>query len=266
MNNLYKQIYEEKVDVIERELFNFNIEKKKLKKKEIIQRIIYIFICMGIEVLFFFSSQLLEPQKLYYIAMLVISWLGFWMILDTAYSIVNSESVSGKIKIFMEIFLYISFIGAAFIASIISVVEVFSKKVKIVEIYKHLFEVVCSICSALCLGLAGSYLIIRVIEKGCRTIAICQRCNWDFLLWIIWFIFVRYLYRFFLMLLVRTNKEMDGKVIRKNIYSEMEIPFYIVIIFSMVIIWGGNLKGAEGYINASTVWVLYGTLEKRISE
>lgn len=52
MDNLYKKIYEEKVDILEKELFN--IEKKKLKKKEIIGSIIYLCICMLIEVVFFF--------------------------------------------------------------------------------------------------------------------------------------------------------------------------------------------------------------------
>lgn len=71
------------------------------------------------------------------------------------------------------------------------------------------------------------------------------------------------------MLLVRTDKKMDGKETRKNIHSEMEIPFYIILIFSMIIIWGGDfqeIKGMEEYINASTVWVLFATLEKRMIE
>ncbi len=58
------------------------------------------------------------------------------------------------------------------------------------------------------------------------------------------------------MLLVRTDKKMDGKATRKNIHSEMEIPFCIILMFFMIIIWGGDfqeIKGMEGYINASTV-------------
>lgn len=163
MDNLYKKIYEEKVDILEKEL---NIEKKKLKKKEIIGSIIYLCICMLIEVVFFFSSQLLPLKNFYYIAILIIGWMGFWVILDIVYAIVNNEMASKKIRIFMQIFFHISFIAAAFIAGIISVFEVFFRKMKIIEIYKHLYEVVCSVVSAIYLGMSSSWLIIKVVEKG----------------------------------------------------------------------------------------------------
>lgn len=193
--------------------------------------------------------------------------MGFWVILDIVYAIVNNEMASKKIRIFMQIFFHISFIAAAFIAGIISVFEVFFRKMKIIEIYKHLYEVVCSVVSAIYLGMSSSWLIIKVVEK--RYHIIYQSVNWDFVVWIICFLLIKYLYRVFLMLLVRTDKKIDGKATRKNIHSEMEIPFYIILIFSMIIIWGGDfqeIKGMEEYINASTVWVLFATLEKRMIE
>lgn len=64
-------------------------------------------------------------------------------------------------------------------------------------------------------------------------------------------------------------KERDEII--KYILNEMGILFYISILICMVCIWGaGILKKSEnaqflqGFLNATTVWLLWGTIQDKI--
>ena len=266
MNNLYKRTCEKKIDILEEVILN--IEQKELVKKDIVCQIVYVCVCIIIGVVFnfYYQNQLQENYRnIYMIGMVLMMWMATWVGIYTMYSLVKEEQVSEKIRVILEIFAYIAFIGGVFIACIMSVFEILSTKIKIVEIYKYFLEVLCSASVASLWAVLISDSIFRVVESRYKDLY--EKFDWDFLTWIIFFIIMSCLYRFILSIQLRISTKNQARAIKEKIYYESRIPFYSILVFSMIAIWGRNLESSyEGYINASTVWVLMGAIMDRMVE
>lgn len=162
---------------------------------------------------------------------------------------------------------YLGLIIGAFIGAWITLLEMFARRANVYHLYKYFYAVILSIFYTI--------IMTMVLWRGMLWLERCfpekfMLVDWHFGIWILFFILLSLSFYICLKIWFRFLGIDSGLV--KMVSDEMQIPLYIFLIICMIIIWGAvdldysKNEWMVGFLNASTVVVLWGSVLDKIGE
>lgn len=162
---------------------------------------------------------------------------------------------------------YVGLIMGAFIGAWITLFELLARRANIYHLYKYFHAVI--------LAIFYTVIMTMVLWEGTVWLESCfpekfMPVDWYFGIWILFYMLLSLSFKICLKIWFRFLG-IDSELV-KMVAEEMQIPLYIFLIICMTIIWGaGDLNYSEnewmvGFLNASTVIVLWGSVRDKIGE
>lgn len=162
---------------------------------------------------------------------------------------------------------YFGVIIGAFIGAWLTLLELFAKRTNVYHLYKYFYAVVLSVFYTIIM-VAVIWDIVVFLEQSWA--ALFALVDWSFGIWILCYILFRVSFYVCLKIWFKFLG-IDSQMV-KVVSDEMQIPLYILLIICMSVIWGAiGLNYSEniwmvGFLNASTVVVLWGSVRDKIGE
>lgn len=161
---------------------------------------------------------------------------------------------------------YVAIVFGGFFSACLTVVEMIAHKANVYHIYKHYYMVFMALPWTMIFTMIGWEALCSLEKRYAEYFA---HLDWWFLIWIFLYLIIKFGFWICLKVGCYFFKEKDEVV--KYILNEMGILFYISVLICMLGIWGvGILEKSEntqllqGFLNATTVWLLYGTIQDKI--
>ena len=240
---------------------------RKYTRKELIQFVgvglLIAGVCMYLFVEYTKLDESAQVMRIIYGGeILTLVWLELYYAVVCLYN----QFQTAALRNIYVVFGYTALVFGGFFGAILTVLEMLAQRTNVYHIYKHYYLVFMALPYTMIL-VTISWKVLCTLET--RYTECFDLFDWNFAVWIFFYVVIKYEFLFCLTVgcrFVNVKKEMA-----KCISDEISTLFYISLMIYMLYIWGtGKLETSEnklflqGFLNATTVWVRWGTIHDKI--
>lgn len=261
----YKRELEKKIDSLM--IFTNTLELKHTKKDLITFGVVGI-ILLGFAIYACYTIWIADDSENY--ERVVCATLLSGIMWEFAYFGAGMLYTKTKNRFFEVIYIILGYFGliiGAFIGAWITLLELFARRANVYHLYKYFYAVILAIFYTIIM-VKVFWDVIVWIEQSWP--ALFEPVDWNFGVWILYYILFRVSFYVCLKIWFKFLG-IDSQMV-KAVSDEMQISLYILLIICMSVIWGAvGLNYSEntwmdGFLNASTVVVLWGSVRDKIGE